>query len=430
MARALRACATVAGGKVHSANAPSHVAGSSIPFSKLMEKSLTHTTHRGRHRAINLAAGAAALPLEVLEKAAAGFVETDDSGLSVAEMGYRTKSFHTIMERAEKGLRELLTVPDTHEVHFFNGGATLQFAALPLNLMGGHNTGRSANYLMSGHWSEKARNEARLFGKVHEVGVDPSGLYFDIPDASTWEVDPHGSYFHYTSADTRQGLEMRNFPFDVVPCDMPICCDASANLGSFPLDISKHGVVYAASHKNFSTAGVCYTFIRKDLLSNQNQMPAIPTMCNWMTFHNAPNKIYNVPVLVSVWLGALNTEWMLQQGGVPFFETLAVRRSRLLYDLIDNSSGFYNTFVTSEALRSRMQVVFTVRSGCGADRDLVEAFLTEANDELGWLDIRSHPLGLPSDAIRVTMYNHQTVATIEVVREFMYKFQKRYDSSC
>ena len=142
MARALRAYATVAGGKVHSANAPSHVAGSSIPFSKLTEKSLTHTTHRGRHRAINLAAGAAALPLEVLEKAAAGFVETDDSGLSVAEMGYRTKSFHTIMERAEKGLRELLTVPDTHEVHFFNGGATLQFAALPLNLMGGQDSER------------------------------------------------------------------------------------------------------------------------------------------------------------------------------------------------------------------------------------------------------------------------------------------------
>merc|ERR1719236_252337 len=181
--KATRACATVAGGKVHAANAPSHVAGSSIPFSELKNRPLTHTKHLGRARAINLAAGAAALPLEVLEKAARDFVDTDSTGMSVAEMGYRTKPFHAIMERAESGFRKLLGVPDTHEVHFFNGGATLQFSAIPLNLMGGENAGKPANYLMSGHWSEKARNEARLFGEVHEVAKDPKGLYFSIPDA-------------------------------------------------------------------------------------------------------------------------------------------------------------------------------------------------------------------------------------------------------
>merc|ERR1719327_1721670 len=135
--------------------------------------------------------------------------------------------------------------------------------------------------------------------------------------------------------------------------------------------------------------------------------------------------IYNVPVLVSVWLCALNTEWMIEQGGTAFFEELAIRRSNLLYDVIDNSNGFYRTFVNKASMRSRMQVVFTVKSGSGEDHALVEKFLTEANDELGWLDIRSHPLGLPSDAIRVTMYNHQTLDTIRVVREFMHDFQKR-----
>jgi phosphoserine aminotransferase len=280
---------------------------------------------------------------------------------------------------------------------------------------------------MSGHWSEKARNEARVFGKVKEVGVDPEGLYFELPDSRKWELDKDAAYFHYTSADTRQGLEIRNFDYDAVPKDMPLACDASANLGSYPIDVSKYGILYAASHKNFSTAGICYTIIRRDLIKRDTQMKAMPTMCNWVTFQEAPNKIYNVPVLVSVWLGALNTEWMLERGGIPFFEDLAKLRSNLLYSYIDNSDGFYRTFVQKFDMRSRMQVVFTIRSGSDADHDLVEKFLQQANDDLGWLDIRSHPLGLPSDAIRVTMYNHQTVETVRVVREFMHTFQKEND---
>jgi len=423
---AQRASSIVAGGTVHSANAPSHVAGSNIPFAELKDKPMARTTLLGRDRAINLAAGSAALPLEILERAAKDFVDTDCSGMSVAEMGYRTKPFHAIMERAESAFRKLLDVPDTHEVHFFNGGATLQFAAIPMNLLGGVNEGKSANYLMSGHWSEKARNEARLFGKVTEVAVDPKGLYFDIPPADTWEMDREGAYFHYTSADTRQGLEIRDFDFDAIPVDMPVCCDASANLGSQPIDVSKYGVLYAASHKNFTTSGVCYTIIRKDLISDRAQLKATPTMCNWLTFQNAPNKIYNVPVLTAIWLGALNTEWMIELGGVEYFEDLAIRRCKLLYDLVDNSNGFYRTFVEAGSkFRSRMQVVFTIKSGLGADIELVEKFLREANDDLGWLDIRSHPLGLPSDAIRVTMYNHQTMDTVRVVQQFMHDFHKR-----
>jgi len=130
--------------------------------------------------------------------------------MGVAEMGYRTKPFHSIMERAESSFRELLSIPDTHEVHFFNGGATLQFAAIPLNLLGGVNEGKAGNYLMSGHWSEKAKNEAAMFGKVVEVAVDPKNLYFDIPDSKTWDMDRDGAYIHYCSADTRQGLEIRD----------------------------------------------------------------------------------------------------------------------------------------------------------------------------------------------------------------------------
>jgi phosphoserine aminotransferase len=409
---------------LHAANAPSVASAPKKHFQELLEQPMAHTVERGRKRAINLSAGCAALPLEVLERAAAEFVDTDLTGTSVAEMGYRTKNLHDIVDRAEASLTKLLDIPDTHEIHFFNGGATLQFAAIPMNLMAGAGP-KKANYLMSGHWSEKARNEAQMFGEVHQVANDPKGLYFSIPDSSTWDVAKDARYFHYTSADTRQGLEIRNFPYEAVPKEMPLVADLSANLGSYHIDISKYGVAYAAAHKNFSTAGVCYTIIRKDLLKDE-QLPGTPTMCNWWKFHTAPNRIYNVPVITSVWLGNLVCEWMLAKGGIPYFEELAIRRSNILYEMIDSSGGFYNTFVTDPAYRSRMQVVFTIRDGSGDNIALVEKFLTEANDELGWLDIRSHPLGIPSDAIRVTMYNPQTEDTIRVVRDFMHDFQKRH----
>ena len=232
-------------------------------------------------RAINLSAGCAALPLDVLQVAAEGFVDTDDSGMSVSEMGYRTKNFHDIMESAEEKTRELLKIPDTHEVHFFNGGATLQFAAIPMNLFGGAT--KSCNYVMNGHWSEKARNEALLFTKdVTEVCHDPTGLYFSLPEADVWktQIDESASFLHYTAADTRQGFEFHEFPYEVVPEGQALCCDASANLGSKPVDVSKYGVLYAAAHKNFSTSGACYTIIRKDLIT-EDVLPGTPTMCNW-----------------------------------------------------------------------------------------------------------------------------------------------------
>ncbi|CAE8610766.1 unnamed protein product [Polarella glacialis] len=195
---------------------------------------------------------------------------------------------------------------------------------------------------------------------------------------------------------------------------MPLVCDASANLGSKPVDISKYGVIYAAAHKNFSTAGVCYTVIRKDLIT-PDVLPGTPTMCNWYRFSSAPNKVWTVPITLSVWMGQLVMEWMLERGGLPYFEDLAIRRSDLLYNLIDNSSGFYRCFVTETKFRSRMQVVFTVRSGIGADEILVQKFLDET-DKLGWLDARSHPLGISSDAIRITMYNPQPYETIMKAR--------------
>jgi len=371
-------------------------------------------------RVLNLSAGCAALPLEVLEKAQREFLTFQGDQISVSEMGYRTRNFHVIMERAEELFREVNRIPDDYELHFFNGGATLQFAALPMNLMTSRD--QTANYIMTGHWSEKARNEAKMFARVNETYIDKTDLYFSLPEPKTWKFDPNAVYSHYTAADTRQGFEFQEFPYDVIPKNQILCCDASANFGSKPWDISKYGVIYAAAHKNFSTSGVCYTIIRRDLIK-ENVLPGTPTMCNWWKFQTSPNKIYNVPVLFAVWLGQLMCEWMIAKGGLEYFEDLAIRRSNLLYDYIDNSN-FYRTFVTDRKYRSRMNVVFTIRDGEGKNAELVAKFLDETTKK-GWLDIRSHPLGISSDAIRVTMYNPQPIEVIEEIREFLSDFQKR-----
>eukprot|EP00039_Didymoeca_costata_P018894 m.335432 g.335432 ORF g.335432 m.335432 type:complete len:414 (-) comp17592_c0_seq1:34-1275(-) len=375
-------------------------------------------------RVVNLSAGCAALPEEVLNRAAKEMNAPMGKPISVTEMGYRTDDFYEMMENAENSFRTLMNVPDTHEIHFFNGGATLQFAAIPFNLLpdnGRDRKGGVPTYVMSGHWSEKAYNEARLISEPRQANVDPSGLYFTIPEKL--DIPADSTYVHYTSADTRQGLEFQDFPYDQVPEGVLLCCDASANLGSKPVDVSKYDVLYAAAHKNFSTSGVCYTMIRKNLINDDNH-PHTPTMCNWNKFSTAPGKIYNVPVTFSVWLGHLVCEHMIDQGGLPYYEDLAIRRSNLLYNLIDDSNGYYRTFVNEDKFRSRMQVVFTIRDGEGKNSELVEKFLAETAN-MGWLDVRSHPLGISSDAIRITMYNPQPIEVIEYIRDYMHYFQQQ-----
>lgn len=224
-------------------------------------------------RVVNLSAGCAALPIEVLERAAKEMNRPLGKEISVTEMGYRTSDFHVLMDTAEDNFRKLMNVPDNYEIHFFNGGATLQFAAIPLNLLGVPENNRKATYIMSGHWSEKAHKEAAKYTDPYQVCVDPEGLYFDFPDGKDWNIPKDSHYAHYTSADTRQGFEFQDFEYDAVPENTILCCDASANLGSKPVDISKYGVIYAAAHKNFSTSGVCYTVIRKDLIDKDVSTP-------------------------------------------------------------------------------------------------------------------------------------------------------------
>ena len=254
--------------------------------------------------------------------------------------------------------------------------------------------------------------------------------YYQEP--SVWKKNVNWDrvkYIHYTAADTRQGFEWQEFPYADIPEDVLLVCDASANFGSKPVDISKYGVIYAAAHKNFSTSGVCYTIIRKDLIKKA-VLPGTPTMCNWWKFQQSDNKIYNVPVIFSIWLGRLMTEWMIAKGGMKYFEDLAIKRADLLYDVVKESNGFYRTFVTDRKFMSRMNVVFSIFKSENEEENalLVKEFLRETCEELSWLDIKSHPLGLKSDAIRVTTYNPQPIETVQIVADYMRDFMSRFQN--
>jgi len=240
-------------------------------------------------------------------------------GISVMEMGYRTKNFHDIMYSAESSFRELMGMPDDFEFFMFDGGATLQFAGIPMNLCGGSKP-KVGNYLLNGHWSEKARSEGAKYVDTHTVWTDPEDKFLTVDGPEKWTYNKDATYFHYCTADTRQGFEFHNFPYHGVPESNVLCADMSANLGTKAIDWSKYGVVYAAMHKNFSTSGATIMCIRKSLIDADTVMPFTPRVTNWSSFYNSPQKIYNVPTIWTIWLFQLTCEHMLAKGGLSYFD--------------------------------------------------------------------------------------------------------------
>ena len=241
-----------------------------------------------------------------------------------------------------------------------------------------------------------------------------------------WTYDKDATYFHYCTADTRHGFEFHNFPYHGVPASNVLCADMSANLGTRRVDWSRYGVVYAAMHKNFSTSGATIVCIRKDLIDPDTVMPATPSIANWSSFYKSPNKIYNVPTIWTIWLFQLTCEYMMAKGGLDYYERRAKARAERFYDLIDNSDGYYKTFVQNEQFRSRMNICFTIKDD---DKTLIERFITNAENELGWLDVRGHPMSTKTNydsdtnSIRVTIYNPQKSCAIEKVLNFMDSFR-------
>lgn len=314
----------------------------------------------------NFSAGPCILPQEVLRQAQEEMMDWHGSGVSVMEMSHRSKEFISIAEQAEKDLRELLAIPQNYHVFFFQGGASMQFSAIPFNLT---KDKTKTSYLTTGAWSEQAIKEAKKVCQASEVCPEHK-TFNTVPAADTWQVDPEASYFHYCDNETIHGVEFNDFPFEKVPAGVNLVCDMSSNFATRPIDWAKYGLVYAGAQKNLGPAGVCVVVVREDLVGQQR--PDTPILFDYKTFRDAPTKFHNTPACYPIYVTGLNLAHMNKQG-LQHYQDLAGRRASMLYDYIDNSEGYYSNPVEPK-YRSRTNIPFRVKK----DDKLETKFLAEA----------------------------------------------------
>ncbi|HLU76779.1 MAG TPA: 3-phosphoserine/phosphohydroxythreonine transaminase [Burkholderiales bacterium] len=356
-------------------------------------------------RVFNFSAGPAALPEPVLRQAAAEMLDWRGSGMSVMEMSHRGKEFVSIAERAEADLRELLAVPDDYAVLFLQGGATLQFSAVPLNLMP---AGGSADYVDTGQWSGKAIKEAKRYGNVRVVASSKDRNYSYAPAQDTWQpIDPKAAYVHYTSNETIGGVEFHWVP---EAGGVPLVADMSSHILAGPIDVSKYGVIYAGAQKNIGPAGLTLVIVRKDLLGRARG--DTPTLLDYKVQTEAQS-MSNTPPTYAIYIAGLVFEWLKEQGGLDAIAAHNRRKAALLYDLLD-ASAFYHSPVRRED-RSLMNVPFTL-----ADEGLDDAFLKGAK-ERGLVQLKGHR---SVGGMRASIYNAMPIEGVQRLVDYMREFEK------
>jgi len=356
-------------------------------------------------RVFNFSAGPAALPAEVLEQLRDEMLEWRGSGMSVMEMSHRGKDFVGIAERAEADLRELLGVPANYKVLFLQGGATAQFAAIPLNLTA---PGATADYVNTGAWSKKAISEAKRYCKVN-VAADAGGNYSTVPALDTWALTPGAAYVHYTPNETIGGVE---FPFVPDVGDVPLVADMSSTILSRPIDVSRFGVIYAGAQKNIGPAGLVVVIVREDLLGRAR--PDTPTVFDWKAMA-ADGSMLNTPATYSWYVAGAVFQWIKRQGGLAGMERLNRAKAEKLYAAIDGS-GFYKNPVAKDC-RSWMNVPFTLPS-----ESLDKPFLEGAKAE-GLVALAGHR---SVGGMRASIYNAMPMAGVEALVSFMEHFQRKH----
>ena len=356
-------------------------------------------------RIYNFSAGPAALPEEVLAQAQAEMLDWHGAGLSVMEMSHRGKEFMAIAEQAETDLRELLRIPPNYKVLFLQGGATSQFAMIPMNLIG--RTGK-ADYFRTGSWSKKAINEASRYGSVR-IGADTEveGKFTSVPVPDAVSVSPDAAYLHYTPNETIEGVE---FPYVPETGDVPLVADMSSTILSRPLDVSRFGLIYAGAQKNIGPAGLTIVILREDLI--QTPLDGTPTMFSYAT-HAESGSMYNTPPTYGWYLAGLVFKWLLGNGGLAEMAEVNRRKAQLLYDAID-ASGFYSNPV-DPVCRSWMNVPFTL-----ADADLDAEFLKQAGDA-GLKTLKGHR---SVGGMRASIYNAMPEQGVRALVDFMAEFER------
>ncbi|MFZ0791296.1 MAG: 3-phosphoserine/phosphohydroxythreonine transaminase [Chromatiaceae bacterium] len=355
-------------------------------------------------RVYNFSAGPAMLPESVLRQAQEEMLDWRGSGMCVAEMSHRGKEFMSIATQAEADLRELLAVPEGYKVLFLQGGASSQFAMVPMNLLRGS---AGADYLNTGSWSKKAIAEARHFGTVNVAATTDDSRFTRAPAQSELALSGDAAYVHYTPNETIEGVE---FPYVPDTAGKPLVADMSSTLLSRPIDVERFGLIYAGAQKNIGPAGLTIVIVREDLIGEP--LAGTPTMFNYKT-HADSGSMYNTPPTYAWYLAGLVFEWMKRLGGLDTMAVINKRKADLLYDTID-ASGFYRNPVDPES-RSWMNVPFTL-----ANPDLDETFLKEAK-AAGLTTLKGHR---SVGGMRASIYNAMPEAGVEALAAFMKEFER------
>jgi len=353
----------------------------------------------------NFSAGPAVLPKEVLQQAQAELLDWHGSGMSVMEMSHRGKEYMGIQAQAEADLRELMGIPVNYKVLFLQGGASQQFAMIPLNLLRGK---LSADYVNTGEWSKKAISEAKKFSYVNVVAsnADKNGNY--VPAFDSWKLDKDAAYVHYTPNETIGGVEFNWVP-DVG--NVPLVADMSSNILSRAVDVSKFGLIYAGAQKNIGPAGLTIVIVRDDLVGHAPS--GLPTMLDYKT-HADNDSMYNTPPTYGIYIAGLVFQMLKRNGGIAQMEKTNIEKARLLYAAIDGSNGFYVCPVATTD-RSRMNVPFTLK-----DANLDGDFLRQA-DARGLLQLKGHR---SVGGMRASIYNAMPLEGVQALVNFMNEFSR------
>ncbi len=356
-------------------------------------------------RVYNFSAGPAMLPEEVLKKAASEMLEYGTSGQSVMEMSHRSKEYKEIIDSCEAQLREVMSIPDNYKVLFLQGGASMQFAMVPLNLM---KKGK-ADFVVTGQWATKAYKEAKRFGKANEVASSKDKTFSYIPELDSSKFDPDADYFHICLNNTIYGTKFPKLP---ETGNVPLVADMSSCILSEPVDVSKFGLIYAGAQKNMGPAGLTVVIIREDLVPEFPEDSKVPTMLQYKT-HVDNGSMFNTPPTYGIYILKLVLEWIKDMGGLEAMKERNKKKAAVIYDFLDNSKMFKAT-VQGDS-RSMMNIPFVT----GND-ELDAKFVAEAK-KAGFVNIKGHRT---VGGMRASIYNAMPVEGCEALVKFMAEFEK------
>ena len=352
-------------------------------------------------RVYNFAAGPSTMPLDVLEEAQRDFLDYNGSGMSIVEMSHRSKTFMAVNDEANALLRELMNVPDNYSILFVQGGASQQFAAVPLNLM----VSGKADYIVTGNFAGKAQQEALKYGDARIIASSKDKNFTYIPDVDKISYNADADYVHITTNNTIFGTRYTKFP----KTDKPLVADMSSNILSEVVDVSKFGLIYAGAQKNIAPAGVTVVIVRKDLLGKE--LPICPTMLSY-AIQEKNNSLYNTPPCFPIYMAMLVFRHLKKLGGVKEMQKINEYKAKLLYDFIDESDFYFNNVEKKD--RSLMNVPFVTKS-----EELNAEFVKQAAEK-GIVSIKGHRL---VGGMRASIYNAMSVEGVKALIEFMKEFE-------